>query len=263
MDGAIRDFGLIREQEGNPSIVKRLVLAVVVTAALTAVVFGLTLAQNGADSEPPTFVGITNGVNHGAVPSTAPRVQASNLSFPNALATSAGAGRASLADTTAPEVVAAIASAAAELAHPEPVDFGGAANSQLPINEALPASVTATGSGDFIARLAEDDPVLRQAIQDGAAEQTQTHDRASAGMNGAYVLQVMSFATHALAEEFAEGLRERGHGAFVTEGQVPERGTVHRVRLGPFESMSAAQAYRRRFETEEGIAGIVLRGSPS
>ena len=44
-----------------------------------------------------------------------------------------------------------------------------------------------------------------------------------------------------------------------TSADIPDRGRFYRVRIGPFESPRDADAYRRRFESEERMNTIVIR----
>jgi cell division septation protein DedD len=84
-------------------------------------------------------------------------------------------------------------------------------------------------------------------------------ERAPAGAEGEFSLQVISYEEGAPARRFADGLRARGHRAFVTEADIPERGRYFRVRIGPFETRPEAEAYRRKFETDEGMNTFVVR----
>jgi cell division septation protein DedD len=72
-------------------------------------------------------------------------------------------------------------------------------------------------------------------------------------------VQVISYDSADSAESFAAGLRARGHRAFVMSAEVEGRGTMYRVRVGPFETMREAQAYRREFERTERMNTLLVR----
>jgi hypothetical protein len=82
---------------------------------------------------------------------------------------------------------------------------------------------------------------------------------APVGRDGRYTVQVISYETRGEAAAFAAALRARGYGAFVMSAEVPGRGTMHRVRVGPFENLRSAEAFRREFEERERMATMVVR----
>ena len=83
------------------------------------------------------------------------------------------------------------------------------------------------------------------------------------GHEGGWQLQVSSFKTEAEAEQFADQLRARGHKAYTVEARVAGRGTWWRVRVGPFPSQHAAQAYRVQFEAKEHVVPFVVQPEKS
>jgi len=79
------------------------------------------------------------------------------------------------------------------------------------------------------------------------------------GPDGEYTLQVISYDSAEGGQAFAAGLRARGHRAFVMRAAIEGRGTMFRVRIGPFETMAEATSYRARFESSEHMNTIVIR----
>lgn len=155
-----------------------------------------------------------------------------------------------------PELAAAIAAAAAELEHPDPL-------SHLPPMEdriaralpgAVPAAVAAGPGSRTLARTAAHDPLVASSLPAPASA-----DRVAAGHEGEYTVQVISYDSEPNAEAFASGLRARGHHAFVIRAELEGRGTVYRVRVGPFETNREAQAYRQQFETTERMNTLIVR----
>jgi cell division septation protein DedD len=118
----------------------------------------------------------------------------------------------------------------------------------LPAQNVLEASPVVTRPRDALTRAAND------AAQIGAAAQP----AAPAGKEGGYQLQVSSFRTQSEADQFAAQLRARGHKAYVIEAHVPNRGTWHRVRIGPFPSQHAAASYRSGFEGREHVVPFIV-----
>ena len=171
-------------------------------------------------------------------PAEDPEIDPETLSFP-----------ATLTDTR-PEVAVAVAAATAELAHLDPV------TSKPPRSEdiaaGLPAAVTAGPDGEVVELAAKHDPLV-------AATVPQNTKSAPAGYEGRYTLQVISYRSAEEARIFASALRKRGHAAYVTTGNVEDRGMHWRVRIGPFETRQEAQSYRTTFEREEGMNTFVVR----
>ena len=125
------------------------------------------------------------------------------------------------------------------------------------LTPALPAVVAAGETTKLLARTATRDPLVRRAIDE--IKQEPRPKPAPKGMEGDYTLQVISYDRKEPAEEFAQGLRARGHEAFVVEAEIPERGRFYRVRIGPFERRHRAEAYRRKFEEQERMHTFVVR----
>lgn len=149
-----------------------------------------------------------------------------------------------------PEVEAALAQAAAEEAHLDPIapTVPGETTMQAPTTtvNVAPTPAAFAPAGDVA--LAPS----RSAVPTGAT-------RAAAGHDGEITLQVASYRTEQEAEIFAEALRARGHAAFVMQAEIPDRGTYFRVRVGPFDTVGQAESYRATFEQEERMNTYVAR----
>ncbi|MDD9967405.1 MAG: SPOR domain-containing protein [Myxococcales bacterium] len=191
-----------------------------------------------------------------------PKVEATQLSFPVALTER----------EERPEVLAALADAAAEEAalrgarapaapsatasnRPE-----GNSNQQpsepaiARIPAALPASVAAGPAERALSEAAKHDPLVETSIP-----KRPTQTRAPRGEEGEFTLQVISYDRPEPARQFAEGLRAKGHKAFVMEADIPNRGRYYRVRIGPFKNRFRATRYRREFEDAEQMNTYVVR----
>jgi cell division septation protein DedD len=144
-------------------------------------------------------------------------------------------------DTTTPEMRAEAA-----------VDSLAAAGSKapsLPAQDVLEATPIVTRPRDALTKTASDSA---QINAEPAASVPSGHD-------GGWQLQVSSFKSQAEAEQFADQLRARGHKAYTVEARVVGRGTWWRVRVGPFSSQHAAQAYRSLFEAKEHVVPFVVQ----
>ena len=78
------------------------------------------------------------------------------------------------------------------------------------------------------------------------------------GFEGGYQLQVSSFDLQEEAQIFVDQLRARGHRAYWMKVDVPGRGILHRVRIGPFATKYEAVQYQRRFESKEDIISVLV-----
>ena len=254
MDGSMRDLNLIRETDDAESGARRLALLGLAAGSTMVLVLALFLevgASAPAAAEADDPLAALARVEPSAVPEGPPSIAASEarvdtlaLTFPERLA----------GDRERPEVAAALAAADAELAHPDPVPSGmSAADLAVRIPAVLPASVAATTEARTLARVAITDPMVRDSIPEA-----RVGDSAPEGHDGEFTVQVISYDSADGAHAFAAGLRARGHRAYVMQADVPGRGTVYRVRIGPFETMASATAYRHSFETSEQMNTIVV-----
>jgi cell division septation protein DedD len=176
--------------------------------------------------------------------------------------------RALTEDEDRPEVVAALAAAAREeerLAKLQPRRAAEArgvadepdeeANAGVPASAPLPAGLAASAAAGKLEKSAKHDKLVAAAMPKPARDAM----RAAGSGDGEFVLQVISYGARVQADAFANQLREHGHAAFVEVSEVNGRGRTYRVRLGPFRSKPAADAYRREFEEREHMNTIVVR----
>ncbi len=121
---------------------------------------------------------------------------------------------------------------------------------------ALPAAVAAGSAGQKLLKAAKHDQLVAAALPEAAPK-----ERAPHGEEGEFTLQIVSYDAPAPAQAFASSLRAKGHEAFVTSADVPDRGRYYRVRIGPFATRDRAAAYRHKFENDEHMNTIVVRRS--
>lgn len=119
----------------------------------------------------------------------------------------------------------------------------------------IPASMAASSAGQKLERAARHDKLVAAAMQ----KPGKGHMHTGSGSDGGFLLHVISYDTRAPAEALVSSLRDKGHEAFVAAGEVDGRGRYYRVRIGPFPSKPAAEAYRRDFAAHERMNTIVVR----
>lgn len=272
MDSTMRDLDRIQEHPADASSsFPTMGLLAVLTVLM---VFGLGLWLGGADVADHAPVDVLAHFQPSSEEDVeppgggdAPDVRLDGMTFPEALSARALPSAEGPLDERA-EVAAAVALAEAELglsprsagsspALSPSAGKGEAAPSRPaaipPIEAVVPAAVTAGHGSQILERARRTDPLVATALP------RSTRPMAEAGHEGPFTLQVISYRSRASAEAFAAGLRARGHQAFVIAADLLERGRVYRVRIGPFERMRHAQAYRRRFERDERMNTLVIR----
>jgi len=244
MDTAMRDLERIEERSSHEGR-GVLVLSGVGLGAAIAIVVAAVAALPDGDEEPARdplqLLAMGDGIQSAKVneePSGDPEIDPESLSFPTSLVTD-----------SRPEVAAAMAAAAAELAHLDPVTSHPPRSD---IAAGLPASVTAGPDRNVVEMAAMRDPLVAATVSGKTAS-------AAAGHEGRYTLQVISYGDPQEAQVFASALRKRGHAAYVTTGAVEGRGTHWRVRIGPFSTRQEAQNYRTTFEHEEGMNTFIIQ----
>ena len=75
---------------------------------------------------------------------------------------------------------------------------------------------------------------------------------------GKYTLQLQSFRDPAEARIFHELMHDRGYHPFIQRTNLGDKGVWHRVRIGRFLKMKAAQSFKRKFEREQGFATRIM-----
>jgi len=120
----------------------------------------------------------------------------------------------------------------------------------------IPAAVAAGTSARSLRKVVEHDPMVAAAIRAEPAKNVAT---APHGHEGEFTLQVISYDRPEPSRAFADGLRAKGHMAFVVAADVPDRGRYFRVRVGPFKTREQAEAYRHKFEDDEHMNTFVVR----
>lgn len=74
---------------------------------------------------------------------------------------------------------------------------------------------------------------------------------------GTYTIQVASFPAAQDAENFARRLKEKGYDAYVVTGEVPQKGTWYRVRIGHYPDRATAQQSATPLSASEKLGYLI------
>lgn len=83
----------------------------------------------------------------------------------------------------------------------------------------------------------------------------------STGSSGAYTIQVASFSEKKGAETLSQKLKGKGYEAYVTSGEVPQKGTRYRVRIGHYPNRTEAQKAAERIHEAEKLSFLITSDS--
>ena len=72
-----------------------------------------------------------------------------------------------------------------------------------------------------------------------------------------FTLQVAAFNNHEEAQELVNRLQKKGYTAYQITGRAAAKGTLHRVRVGHFQSLQEARQLALAFEKKEKIKTII------
>ena len=75
---------------------------------------------------------------------------------------------------------------------------------------------------------------------------------------GKYTLQLQSVRDPDEAQMFLELMKDRGYHPFVQRVELGDKGRWHRVRVGRFMKMKAAQKFKRKFESDQGFSTRIM-----
>jgi DedD protein len=277
MDNRVRDLDQIQEDDGDDRG-RRLGTILLSTAAVVGLTFAIgVVVGRAAEPEKPAaddplarLDGVAAAQGKAGKAEALPKVEAADLSFPNTLSEqeerpevlaaleAAAAEEAALAQPSEPAAPAVVAVASADDSDDSPsepqVEATPAPVAAGEIVANIPAAVAAGAGSRSLPKAVMHDPLVAAALRDDEPRQS-----APRGHDGEYTLQVISYDRPEPSRAFAEGLRAKGHSAFVTTADIPERGRYYRVRIGPFKTRLLAEEYRRKFEDEEHMNTFVVR----
>lgn len=79
--------------------------------------------------------------------------------------------------------------------------------------------------------------------------------------SGAYTIQVASFADKKGAETLSQKLKKKGYDAYVSTGEIPEKGIRYRVRVGHYPSRADAEKAAERIREAEKLSFLITTDS--
>lgn len=91
-----------------------------------------------------------------------------------------------------------------------------------------------------------------------ALQTTQVTQVASVTKKGKFAVQVGSYPNPEEANAVLGRWKKKGYSAFVQTGEIPEKGTWYRVRIGRYSTKQEAQDFLEKLKKREKIAGIVV-----
>ncbi|QQR91810.1 MAG: SPOR domain-containing protein [Myxococcales bacterium] len=269
MDSEFRDLNHIQEQEDDTAM-RRLSLIAMGAFAVVAVIFATgVVVVKGVDRKPdPGYDPLAELLAHGKLAGTSKESQDSSdrdsknehidpqsLVFPETLRDSSSHA----------EVEAALAAAAAEAEHPDPID-PTTLNDQVPVQQ--PSAINAdVASGKVLGEanhpVAAPSPAVRRTEKptDNIAKiKVSAPVKKQKTGKGPYALQIISYTESAQAHEYADLLKQRGHdNVVVLNSTLPGKGSYWRVRVGPFSSREEAESYQKSFEAKEELKTLVVK----
>lgn len=83
----------------------------------------------------------------------------------------------------------------------------------------------------------------------------------TSGSAGAYTIQVASFSDKKGAETLSQKLKRMGYEAYVAAGEVPEKGTRYRVRIGHYPTRTDAQKAAEQIQESEKLSFLITTDS--
>lgn len=73
-----------------------------------------------------------------------------------------------------------------------------------------------------------------------------------------YTIQVGSYPSAAEASKAISYWQKKGYDSFMSIGEIPDRGTWYRVRIGGFGNQEDAQEFLEKFKSSENIPALVV-----
>jgi cell division septation protein DedD len=129
--------------------------------------------------------------------------------------------------------------------------------------------LTNTGSAVPTPASLTDEPRVATAVGDSGEgedrpvepkhEESPVLEKLTEAEPGVYSLQVASFDSQDEASEMVRKLRRAGHDSFLVSVTTSDSGRWYRVRVGPFESKTAAWRYKAAFEERERMPAFVVK----
>ncbi|MGD2063632.1 MAG: SPOR domain-containing protein [Nitrospirota bacterium] len=138
---------------------------------------------------------------------------------------------------------------------PAPVPEGGAPAVPLPVPQAKPKAAPALVPEAIVATPREPAPPAATVTPPAPVATPPAVIAATPGQ--VYAIQVKSFPSLEEAGELARLLKEGGFPAFVVSTTLPDKGEVHRVRVGDYPNRAAAETAATELEDKMGLTSFV------
>ncbi len=90
-----------------------------------------------------------------------------------------------------------------------------------------------------------------------SAKDSSPEEEGAAPSKGKYTLQVAAFNNPTEAQDLVNQLKKKGYDAYQVTGSAAAKGTLHRVRIGNFQSLQEARQFALAFEKKEDMKPII------
>lgn len=102
-------------------------------------------------------------------------------------------------------------------------------------------------------------PVEEVAVETPPVEPVkEVKEKANGSPSGKFSIQVGSYQSVEEANAALGRWKKKGYAAFMTVGEIPEKGTWYRVRIGGFADRKEAETFLEKFKVREKTAGLVV-----
>ncbi len=100
-------------------------------------------------------------------------------------------------------------------------------------------------------------PKVPNGQASGSAKDLAPEEEKAVPLKVKYTLQVAAFNNPAEAQDLVNQLKKKGYDAFQVTGNAAAKGTLHRVRIGHFQSLQEARQFALTFEKKENMKPII------
>lgn len=103
----------------------------------------------------------------------------------------------------------------------------------------------------------EEAQVKKEASSEKKSTPAKGEAKPAKSQGESYFVQVASFPSAADARKRGAELEKKGYSVVIVKADIPGKGTYHRVRLGPFNSLSKAKSFALGFEKKEKVSTFI------
>ena len=113
------------------------------------------------------------------------------------------------------------------------------------------------GKGEGAGPAVKEPPAAGARRTDGSSVIPSDAPEGAAGGDAEFTLQIAALPDRNQAVSLAAQMEKKGYRSHISTVQVPDKGTMYRVRVGHFKTKDEAAAFRDEFQKKENRAGFV------